>query len=142
MARKKIRRARRGEGDPYWECRYQRRRKPRAPIDTFKGKVQEDMRALNRKAYSGTYILEAEGTGTVKIGKTSDLRQRVATLRNGLPVRLHLVRFIHGQDHEHRLHKMFAEYRLHGEWFQKSDELVEKLNRYYRSDPYFRPLDA
>lgn len=69
----------------------------------------------------------------VKIGTTTDLPKRISALRLASPVELKVIATIPGNaKKEAELHKRFAAYRKHGEWFVFSDEIksfVESLTK-------------
>jgi hypothetical protein len=64
------------------------------------------------------YVLGAPGGSTVKIGRTTNLAKRFADIQSMSPVPLTLM-WSHpgGHELETRLHRRFAEQRIHGEWF-------------------------
>lgn len=64
----------------------------------------------------------------VKIGTSQFPHKRVRTLQVGIPISLILVGQMAGSHKEERaLHRMFAEYREHGEWFRVGQRLLEFL---------------
>lgn len=64
------------------------------------------------------YLLES-GTGLIKIGCSKDPWTRCQTLRMGAPFPLTLIAQWPGSHPEERaLHKQFAAYHEHGEWFR------------------------
>ncbi len=66
----------------------------------------------------GVYFVEAVGLDRVKIGSTRNLAHRLDSLRNAAPVELRLLKLIPGGLREEQaLHRHFAEYRVHLEWF-------------------------
>jgi hypothetical protein len=76
------------------------------------------------------YVLQAEWGGPVKIGtsRRDRLDQRIREVQTGNPSRLILLRTLDGgHDREAELHRAFACWRLHGEWFIPSDDLCEAL---------------
>lgn len=68
--------------------------------------------------------------GPVKIGRASDLRARMRQLQCGSVERLHVWAFMPG-DHldEAILHHRFADDRLNGEWFARSEGLVDFIQQ-------------
>lgn len=73
------------------------------------------------------YFIQAEGIGHIKIGFTDndDALIRLASLQIGSPVKLRLLGTILGTaDDEKDLHRRFAAYRIHGEWFDPVPELL------------------
>jgi hypothetical protein len=88
----------------------------------------------NDQQQTSTYVIEAVGTGTVKIGKSTNVGARMATLQTSTPSELRLVAVLKG-DIENNLHRRFAAHRLNGEWFRFDDEIksaiesIEKAGR-------------
>lgn len=80
-----------------------------------------------RDQQSVYFVQAGDSNGPIKIGYSSDVAKRVASLRTGnhLPITL-LVEFKHANAPalEKRLHEMFAADRLEGEWFNPSPDLV------------------
>jgi hypothetical protein len=66
-----------------------------------------------------TYILRAGTTNYYKIGFTrGSIARRQVELQPGCPWRLTLISVLEGIHHERRLHTLWAEHRLIGEWFE------------------------
>lgn len=74
------------------------------------------------------YILSGE-TGRIKIGFTnSDPNKRLKALQTGSPTKLGIIAWHPGtMETEQRLHQQFHADRLHGEWFDFSDDLIVHL---------------
>lgn len=67
---------------------------------------------------AGVYFVEAVGTGFVKVGRSKNIAERVATLRANNGALLRLLRWDKGGAREERaLHGRYDYYRSHGEWF-------------------------
>ena len=67
------------------------------------------------------YFVQSAGSGSIKIGRTTNLGQRLLTLQAASGERLSLLAVIETEDHlsvEAGLHRRFANLRLHGEWFR------------------------
>lgn len=80
------------------------------------------------------YILQAEGTTRVKIGRAKSVQKRKATLHTGSPFPLQVLASIETSDAvtlELALHKRYRVYRRHGEWF---DIPADILRAFLRSD--------
>lgn len=74
------------------------------------------------------YAIRCTETGRVKLGWSRDLDRRLAHLRRMSPTPLELVATLDGdRHHELALHRHFAEYRRHGEWFDLPVSQVERL---------------
>ena len=70
---------------------------------------------------SFVYFIHAPEVGRVKIGVTTDIEGRMASMQTGSPVRLRLVKLIRGDRNlEQRLHHLFDAKRIEGEWFYDS----------------------
>jgi hypothetical protein len=70
------------------------------------------------------YVYMIYGGGRLKIGTTKDLIDRLDTLQNTSPNTLQIVWCAIGdRKYEKKLHAMFATDRLHGEWFNVSDDI-------------------
>lgn len=63
-----------------------------------------------------------DGHGLVKIGSATDPRRRLQSLQIGNPSALVLAAVFDGNVLEEKaLHRLFAEFRVRGEWFRESD---------------------
>lgn len=72
------------------------------------------------------YFIQEKSTSRIKIGKTSNIRQRFKTLMSfsALP-ELSIKLLINDKGNmEPFFHKKFSEFRIHGEWFSPSEELL------------------
>jgi len=68
--------------------------------------------------------------GGVKIGTTRDIRKRLVDLQCGSPIPLRLLASCAGGNSvELAYHRRFAAHRLHGEWFERHDELEAEIAR-------------
>ena len=69
------------------------------------------------------YFLQA-GSNRLKIGKATNVTERIADLQTGSPFRLRLIGQLsclseaHAREVEKQLHKAFSKSRSHGEWFR------------------------
>ena len=74
------------------------------------------------------YLVAAPDANMVKIGWTTNLRQRMSALQTGCPERLLLIGSVPGRQYQEReIHKLFAPLRARGEWFRYTDE----IDRYF-----------
>jgi hypothetical protein len=73
------------------------------------------------------YFMQAGVSGPIKIGHTNgSLQKRMAALQTAHHDKLFLLACIDGsRADELALHKRFAKFRLHGEWFQASFEILD-----------------
>lgn len=77
--------------------------------------------------------------GRIKIGYTTDIRNRMAGLASSSPAPITLLLTIPGNEQdEARYHRMFASDRVHLEWFRLSYGLREFLDSHF--DPETFPL--
>ena len=67
-----------------------------------------------------TYFFKNPTTGLVKIGRSNDVKTRKQAVQCGSGVELDILLVIDG-DIERELHKKFAKYQEHGEWFNDAD---------------------
>lgn len=76
-----------------------------------------------RKKYH-LYFIEAPAVNAMKIGITSDLDQRIASIQHALPIEIAVAATVMGTARqEHALHLRFARIRMRGDWFVITDEL-------------------
>lgn len=93
------------------------------------GKIIEEVITAPRvRPNIHTYLItDAYGHG--KIGKSCQPRLRFRDLQSGSPVKLTLYAVI-PQDRETELHLLYRHLRLHGEWFQVTEELLAHFESY------------
>lgn len=89
-----------------------------------------------------TYFIQADGGGPIKIGTTcQEPEKRLANLQTGSPVVLRIVGLIHGNV-ERQLHDAFAKFRIHGEWFEASDELIQYVCKHGKTQACARAAEV
>lgn len=73
---------------------------------------------------SGIYVIQF--MDFIKIGFSSHLYHRLASLQVGLPLRMKIHRVIEGpgRKRERQLHRRFAQYRTQGEWYRHEGRLA------------------
>lgn len=76
-----------------------------------------------KKQGVSTYILHSPATRKVKIGKAANITERLQRIQACSPDTLVLLRVLEG-DHERTLHKHFAKYHSHFEWFDECEEML------------------
>ena len=78
------------------------------------------------------YIVRAVGTPRVKIGRTKNVRRRIASLQTGCPYPIELLNEIKtkgcGSVIEGHIHRAFDRYRVLGEWFELPDKALTFLS--------------
>jgi hypothetical protein len=86
------------------------------------------------------YVLGTPGSNTVKIGRTTNLAKRVAEIQRMSPVPLAAL-WTHpgGHELETRLHRHFADFRSHGEWFAFRRDAVQLIQWAVEDEPWNRP---
>lgn len=76
------------------------------------------------------YFIRAENTGYVKIGRTGDLIIRLQTLERDYNTKIEVIHYISTYDTvtlEKTMHKLFADKRVEGEWFNLSDNDIARI---------------
>lgn len=72
----------------------------------------------------------AEPGGHVKIGWTKNPRRRIRQLRSDTKLNLQLLATrVGGRRREFAYHMQFKASRLHGEWFERTPELLAEIDR-------------
>lgn len=70
------------------------------------------------------YLIEAADVSRLKIGFAKRVQERLDGLKTGSPVELKLIASIVGTpDTERAMHKTFAQYRVHLEWFRDHPDI-------------------
>lgn len=77
----------------------------------------------NKNQSISTYFFKNNSNGLIKIGKSVDIKTRKQAIQCGSGSELDILLILSG-DIEFELHKKFAKYRKHGEWFQDSDGVI------------------
>jgi len=119
--------------DPRWE---EWKKKKAARDEAKKAQQEIEKRRTYKKPSKGDlkgfiYFIQGECGGPIKIGYTTDLEQRLKSLQTGYPDRLELLlAFPANPNYEKAIHKQFEEYRLNGEWFKPTPEVLKKI-RYF-----------
>lgn len=88
---------------------------------------QEDTRV---KVSGFIYLVSAKGANRYKIGLTTNIERRFKRLEQQAPFPLVLIHFFATSDcltSESALHQRFASSRVHGEWFELTDEDVKEI---------------
>lgn len=79
------------------------------------------------------YFIRAMQSGAIKIGTSNDPKRRLETMQTGSPEPLELIGVLPGQaDAEKVLHRTFAKFRIHGEWFKGDEELIREIKALVR----------
>ena len=74
------------------------------------------------------YFIRKGETGSIKIGRTSDVENRLNGLQTGSDIKLNLIKTIPGNPKlEAYLHEKFKSIRLEGEWFSPDNNLLELI---------------
>lgn len=66
-----------------------------------------------------TYFVQGPPFSPVKIGRATDVAQRVSSLQTATPHELRILRILEG-DREAEMHERFSDDRIRGEWFRWS----------------------
>ncbi|MEY9198735.1 hypothetical protein ABIA16_003851 [Sinorhizobium fredii] len=79
-----------------------------------------------RGADQAGFVYFIKSGNYIKIGKAKDVRSRMSGIQTGAPERLECLGIIAGGLRKEReLHKLFAEHRANGEWFNDCREIRE-----------------
>lgn len=93
------------------------------PIDYF----DVVPKAKTRNKTTNIYFIQSVIGGPVKIGTANNIEVRIKQHQTGSPFTLKIIKTIENVSRktERELHKIYSDYRVHGEWF--SEEIL-KLN--------------
>lgn len=76
------------------------------------------------------YFIRGKEGGPVKIGVANDPKKRLADLQRTCPVELEIIGSRPGDTFaERELHDRFADFRVHGEWFEPSPVILAEAER-------------
>lgn len=82
------------------------------------------------------YLIQLGEHGPVKIGYSSDPKKRLDALQIGAAEPVYLRALVAGAHHEEQaLHRKYDEFRLRGEWFNPSDDMLDELMGMPQVDP-------
>lgn len=71
------------------------------------------------------YFIQSGDVGPIKIGVSASPEMRLASMQTGNPETLHLRLTVkHALHGERAYHRLFREFRIRGEWFQPSSDLL------------------
>ena len=93
------------------------------------------MKKRARRNKGWIYFVQAGPDGPIKIGWTVDPQMRLAQLQTGSHIRLFILGAIEGSSAgESALQRQWSEYRIRGEWFEPTPEIIEfvKAHRHRR----------
>jgi len=92
------------------------------------GLIEEYIQTNGRDYLPSIYFILGAGTEKVKIGYSTNVKERLSGLQIGSPVKLLVIGSFPGEfEHEARLHKFLEKYRSHGEWFYMADEVIDVI---------------
>lgn len=96
------------------------------------GKNRGELRNTEKQPL--VYFIRCGNDGPVKIGTSVNPDRRLYEYRIGCPYSLRFIGVMNGNKRlEGKLHKMFAEFNIHGEWLEPVPELIEFIK--VNSDP-------
>ena len=73
-----------------------------------------------------TYFFKNPLTNLIKIGKSVDINRRKKDIQVGTGAELEIL-YVTDENIEDKLHRKFKEYRVHGEWFDDKDGLIQQF---------------
>lgn len=75
------------------------------------------------------YFIQEGNEGKIKIGFSEDPKERLKTLKIANPNNLRIIFQYEGSEaDERKIHRMFKNYNISGEWFEPSEEIMEFIN--------------
>ena len=89
---------------------------------------QQKNKENRRKGH--VYFLKNPSNGLIKIGRSSQIETRINQLSIELKQPLELIKKIPKEDThiaERELHELYADYRVHGEWFDLPESEIQKI---------------
>lgn len=90
--------------------------------------------ARRRSPVNGwVYFALAEDSGRFKIGKAKDVEKRLKSVQTGCSEELSVYGVLPAVDPlamERAIHKRFAHWRIRGEWFEATDEILDFIDMY------------
>ena len=86
-------------------------------------------------------FIHAERSGLIKIGKANQVYKRLQTLQTGSPEKLRVLMML-PTNAEKTYHIQFADSRVHGEWFQPSDTLLNFIHESLSNYPLDEIIDS
>lgn len=79
------------------------------------------------------YFIQNKITNNIKIGKSNNPLKRLNSLRTACTEELVILKVIEGGiEEEKKLHKMFSDYRIRGEWFRDNEQITNFINNFER----------
>lgn len=76
------------------------------------------------------YFAQVGADGPIKIGVSGNPWSRVAEMQTACPWELRLLAWRPGEAPDERaLHQKLAQFRMRGEWFEPSTEVLEEVHR-------------
>lgn len=99
------------------------------PIEDARIAADLDERERRRLEVWRVYFVQSGLEGPIKIGASSNVKQRLVDLQMGSPQPLKLLAQVRGSKREEReVHRRFAHLRVRGEWFSPAAELIEYIS--------------
>ena len=92
------------------------------------GERKDDTGVSDTRVIGYVYLIEALGTGLVKVGYSANPKVRLAALTRGSAAWLRLVgSFEKSHEDEQSLHRRFSELREHHEWFRDDGAIRDEF---------------
>lgn len=88
---------------------------------------KKEAKTLTRKSYLVYFV--QEGEGLIKIGKTVDIERRMSGIQTHCPNPIRLLAYMEGGTRglEGKLHRLFKDKRVRGEWFDLTLEDIQSI---------------
>jgi hypothetical protein len=78
------------------------------------------------------YLIKNEDNGYIKIGIGKNVEQRIKSLQTGSTAKLRIIykkEVQFASKIESLLHRRYENFRVHGEWFDINEELMEEIDK-------------
>ncbi len=96
---------------------------------------------MKKKSKKRVYFIQAEN-GSIKIGTSIDIKNRMSCLFKEVPISLVLLYSFPGSFKEERaLHQALDQYRIKGEWFRPCEEVKQTIEKLRTGIPFETVID-
>jgi len=116
-------------GDPRWQ-EYWKKKEEEKRLEALEREMEKErIKYQDKKKYPGfIYFAQGVSGGAIKIGYATNVTHRLRSLQTDYPERLIAILIIPGDtNNEKALHQEFRHIKLHGEWFEPTPELMDKI---------------
>lgn len=97
--------------------------------------AQAEVRPFGDEELSGFTYFVGGDTGPIKIGRAVNVAVRFKDIQACSPVRLSVLAVRQGGERERLYHRLFADARVHGEWFARTPAILAEIARLNATRP-------